>query len=366
MIRSINRVHTCVLSAVLCAVACGGQGSGSAAGPQSTTACGRYVAAMLWQGCPGLQLPPDELSRLQEKFAPTCQRALTLPGSMLTEAQLDACAAALRANSCAAVMPYSLPDACVFHGSLAGGAPCSASNQCDSGVCGSPPAGPAPSGGGCGQCIAPAAVGQPCPYGLCAQGSFCNTPGYPNPPTATCVAGDPPSPTVGLGAGCDISNGQGDIYVCAAGLYCNRSSVCAPAGAVDTGGACDQDAACKVGLHCVAGEAGQFCDGPQPAGGWCNFDHMLPFDCADGLVCTSGQCEPGAWVGDGQVCGGKNVCLRGNCGFTSTTEGVCPKVIPDGAPCTNDPTATCDTLSACIDGVCQIAGNLACQPPVQQ
>jgi hypothetical protein len=171
---------------------------------------------------------------------------------------------------------------------------------------------------------------------------------------------------VGLGATCFTAAGV--ITPCEAGLYCNSRNVCATAGLVDRNGPCDGDSACKVGLHCVDGDAGRFCDGPQPAGGWCNWDHMLPFDCEQGLVCAGSQCDPVVLVGDGQSCDNPgDVCLHGLCDAQTADGGLaCPNVIPDGQPCPHDSSTTCDTLSQCINGVCQIAGNIACQPPLPQ
>jgi hypothetical protein len=352
-----ERSGAALLLALALAVSCGGAtvSSTSSSGPSmGTTACDHYIAALTGVGCPGAQLPSSEVSRLQKKFAPVCENAIRAPGSALTESQLDACASALEANNCWALVASLNPDACSFRGSLAAGEPCSAGTQCQSGFCGFPLAADLPDGGlsdagapaaGCGRCIAPAADGQPCPYGLCGADSFC---GQSNAGSPVCIAYH----SVGPGGDCQSRP-------CQDGLACDaNTNRCVPITLVGAGAACSiPTTQCEPGFYCSG-----TCSGPFPAGHAC--DQQSDF-CGVGLACvgtpSSAMCGPYTVVGDGAPCGDiKTLCLHGFCSTANT----CQTLVADGQPCNpNDPyaTTTCDTFSQCVNGTCQIVGPLGCQ-----
>jgi hypothetical protein len=341
---------------------CGGQQS---LDPMAA-ACQRYVATLLGVGCPGAQYPADEVSRLDANFAAVCRNAFTLPGSTLTVAQLDACAASLREDNCWLLPFYYPTDACVFQGTLPAGAACSASPQCQSGFCGfSLTSGGSPGIGGassdCGRCVAPAELGQPCPYGLCVPNAYCETPSDPTSTApATCVAIN--TTVVGLGGNC----GSG---VCDDNLICSAEGVCVEA--IGQGGPCQRESSdCQLGLYC--GSQGT-CGPPGGEGSACGAISGL--DCATGLSCQgpgggpaygNGLCAPQPpWDGPGMSCEAGN-CLHGACNnfpgpSPPAPPPLCPTLLADGQPCTGDPSTTCDTLSDCVNGFCQIIGNLACQ-----
>jgi hypothetical protein len=367
-----RRAFVCLAFTVLVPRVVGCGGSTSPPSPSSelgTTACDHYVAAVFGVTCNwGASLPASEIARLQQTFAPVCQHAEHAPGSTLTDAQLDACASALEAQ-CAQLFPYPpLPDACAFRGSLAGGESCSASTQCESGFCGFPTAGAGTDGGAsdaglpagaCGVCVAPAAVGQPCPYGLCVTGASCQQ-GLTSM-QYTC-ASDVPGGAQGK---CGQATGA-----CQSNLVCEYDSgLCEPTQPVGAGAVCFDAAGnvlhpCNPGLFCSMTGT---CTAPLPAGHACTANGDT---CQSGLACLGGDCMTGTctaptWVDDGQPVTTKtSICLHGltDC----SVGGTCPALIPNGQPC--DPlsaTTTCDDLSQCVNGTCQVVGALGCQTGLQ-
>jgi hypothetical protein len=343
------------------ALACGTRTSGTSTGPRSDTACDRFVAAWFGVGCPGAQLPASEVARMQDAFAPVCANAMTAPGSTLTDAQLDACSSDLLAHSCFALMELAiLPASCHFQGMLPAGVGCQSSAQCQSGFCGfaelSDPTHPPirlPPGGlhspDCGVCVAPAAPGMYCDWGLCADGSACEG-GLSGTglPVSTCVT------TIAAGGDCSAPG----IY-CAYGLYCDPNHVCSP-GTGDVGAACDlMNPSCKPYLTCPL-EPNATCTAPAIGTQGAPCDENIQ-NCASGLGCINYHCAAIRWLDPGQPCASAieatDICLHGSCSLNGT----CPALIPDGQPCTTDGTTTCDDSSQCVQGVCFMTNPLTCR-----
>jgi hypothetical protein len=326
-----------------------------------TTSCDHYVAALIGVGCPGPQYPASEVARLQKTFVPVCENAMHAPGSTLTDAQLDACASAIEAQ-CQLTATSPAVDACTFLGSLAAGEPCSAGPQCQSGFCGFPQSAGAADGGAsdgglpagaCGECVAPAAVGQPCPYGLCVAGSSCVLPPGSAPGAPYVCEDDTPGVLNG-----PCSNATGD---CQANLTCDANGLCEPLQWVGAGMACGMAVQeCESGLYC-SGSTGLMCTAPLPAGHSCNT--AAGDFCGEGLACLgpTGTCAAPTWVDDGEpVTTSTSVCLHGL--GPPAPGGRCPMLIANGQPCdVNSATTACDDFSRCLNGTCQVVDTLTCQ-----
>jgi hypothetical protein len=341
------------------ALSCGGStATPSPSSELGTTACDHYVGALLGVTCNfGPVLPPSEVTRIQQTFAPVCQSAKQAPGSTLSDAQLDACATALEGQCAQLNVDPSLLDACAFRGSLAAGEPCSAGAQCQSGFCGEPMPGDGVDGGtidaglptgACGFCVAPAALGQPCAYGLCVAGATCPTLTNPNPVCASDVPG-------GLHAACGQATGA-----CQTGLTCDdNTNLCEPTQWVGEDMPCPMGPGqCKVGLYCSAMPQNR-CSAPLPAGHPC--DPRVDI-CGAGLLCLgdqyAGTCSTPTWVADGQACTTPtSACLHGSCANTSG----CPTLVGIGQTC-DGVTTVCDDFADCgLDFTCHPLGALGCQ-----
>jgi len=284
-----------------------------------------------------------------------------LPGSGMTPAALEACAAALEVSSCQS--PTGPPLACQFHGSLPGGAYCNEDIQCQSGSCQGtvliPPGGPVDPYT-CGTCAPVATLGEVCGSAGCESNAICLTNDTTAPsPTYTCVA-----VTEGeLGASCDRL-----AKVCKPGLYCDgNTSRCAALGNI--GAACGEGPSASWGGGCepplICAGSPLTCREPLPEGAPCSPN--APFDCAAGLFCfaTTSVCTAVTWAGPGARCSEVQWCLVGTCITTEYIAGIasgtCPALIPDGHPCdVPNPAATCDVFAECFQGTCQLPGGLAC------
>jgi hypothetical protein len=371
MFEIVKRHGRTIAAVVFLATACGGSTSPpSSASELGATACDHYVGALLGVTCNwGVSLPASEVARLQKTFAPVCQNAKQAPGSTLTDAQLDACASALEAQCAQLFVDPSVADACALRGSLAGGEPCSASTQCQSGFCGFPLLGTDADGGtgdgglpagACGVCVTPAAVGQPCPYGLCGAGASCQQ--DLTSAQNRCAADVPGGPQ----GACGQATGA-----CQGNLWCDHDGgLCEPAPpSVGAGATCGDSAGnvtspCKPGLYC--GSTGT-CTAPLPSGHECQ---ALSDTCQLGLTClgnecTVGTCSAPTWVDDGmRLTTNTSVCLHGSVSWCGGG-GTCQTLVPNGQPC--DPysaTTTCDDFSQCVNGTCQVVGALGCQNPL--
>jgi hypothetical protein len=330
-------------------------------------ACDHYFSAQYARGCGGPEVPADELARIRARFEQVCQNQYALPGSGITPAALEVCASALEKAPCrSSVGP---PVQCMFQGTLAAGAPCNESFQCQGGFCNgtvfsSPDGQLGPTT--CGTCSPGVGLGEVCQQGShfvagCPAGAECTTANMTaSVPTSTCVAetfGD-------VGAACDDG-----LSFCKAGLYCAGlpghceplATAGAPCGYPDPGGGQGSDG-CAPPLSCVGllepgtcslSEAGIFC--------------VEASDCSPGLVCKQicdsaagcrpyGTCVAVSWAKPGQSCQVSVRCLVGSCSDEESdpalspdgglVPSVCPQVIPDGQTASSQGAyATCDTFA---------------------
>jgi hypothetical protein len=311
-------------------------GCGSSGG--SGSACDAYFQALLAaDSCEGGPLPPmSEITQIEGSFDTVCKNQEALPGSGVDDAAVAACAAAIQAAGCNANL--DLISACEFTGSLAAGAACSDGVQCTSGSCSfSLTGGTVPS---CGTCDKEVAVGQKCGTSgvSCGASAACSFVGT----TPTCE-----TITLGaVGAKCDEA-----AHPCASGATCGVTGVCVAQGGM--GAACEEPTSCLSSFACILGK----CSPRSAAGGPCNGDT----DCASGLGCTAlvgGTCGTVTWQGAGATCGGLKRCLVGAC----TATAVCPKVLADGQPCSEDNlTEVCDGLASCTSGKCALPDSTVCK-----
>jgi hypothetical protein len=345
-------------------------------------ACDHYFDAQ-YSRCGGPALPTAETSRIRARFEQVCTNEVGLRGSGITAADLEACATALDVSACQ--LPWGLPVACDFHGSLAGGAPCADGAQCASGQCQGmqsfTPEGPTMPVT-CGTCLPAVAAKQVCAHDTfsagCGQGAVCIT--------ADTTAGDPTYSCVELAQG-DVDAACDDLSaMCKPGLYCStQTGRCTPL--EGAGAACGDGpgrgapGGCKAPLGC--GDPPSTCRSGS-AGADCVTDQ----ECAPGFGCVpagpcagegqaarigcsaSGQCVAITWAAAGQACSDAVRCLVGSCdfgtGFLSMNQavdgglitGTCPEVVADGDPCTVD--STCDTFAQCFRGRCTLLDGASC------
>ena len=357
---------------------------GSIASDGGTSPCDHYFAA-LYARCGGPTPPVAEIARIRARFERVCENQFALPGSGVTAASLDACAAALDASPCE--LPEGLPVACDFRGSLSAGAPCMDSIQCESGQC----AGTAsytPVGQAtpftCGTCDPLLMMGDVCVRGgFCPPGSICmTTDTTAKVPNYTCT----PISYGDVGAVCDDLAAK-----CQLGVYCDaQTGRCAKLGGA--GASCGETppppgnpGGCIAPLSCTGISGTPTCSSGGGAGALCLYDS----DCSPELGCiagpcfntvaragcaASGTCGLVSWVGPHQTCDNSSRrCLVGQCSFGNLlnapfpidgglSTGTCPTVIADGQPCTvRDQRATCDTFSECFQGTCTLLDGFDCQ-----
>ncbi|HEY3816980.1 MAG TPA: hypothetical protein VGL81_07415 [Polyangiaceae bacterium] len=313
-------------------------GKGSHATGGGSTPCGDYFAAMTLGPCPlGPTLPSDAWSRESARFQQVCQSWSTLPGSQITDAQLEACASAIQSAGC--VPPGAIEPACLFVGALAPGAACNENLQCQSGLCffsaAIGDAGPETTVTTCGQCVDLTPVGQPCSANTCVQGAACDLSASP-PACVTPTSGPVGSPCNGVTTGCDATS------------YCDAAAaMCVPT--LAQGQSCGADEQCTPPSTCRA----QTCSPPGSTGDACLLDN----DCAAGLGCSqSSTCGAVTWAASGDSCGDLVRCTVGFCPLL----GPCPAVVADGQPCDATPASTCDELSTCVSGTCALADSNVC------
>jgi hypothetical protein len=336
-------------------IACGGAVSkGETAALQEPSVCDYYYNVLYGSVCSGPAVPSVELQRVQARFDQICGNILALPGAETSAGQLNACASALAAQGCdmnAATAPT--PTECTVTGTLPSGAACESGFQCASGSC-LPAASDAGSGNStlqrCGTCAASIAVGQPCSSagGQCEPGTICDHTVH-KPVCTPVVYGD-------VGASCGSA-----ARLCKTGLYCDSLARQCTA-QQDEGAVCMQAEACKAPLVCLSngGNNRPRCQNPGRVGASC----FTNTDCATGLGCdpTLG-CVTVTWVKSGEPCNQAALCLVGSCPqVAGVPNGVCPAIVADGQACTPGDTAkTCDTLSECVNGHCQLMASSACQ-----
>ncbi len=202
---------------------------------------------------------------------------------------------------------------------------------------------------------------------LCNGHLFCDTSSLPH----LCEV-VPDSPVV-----CPAASGSNEICLVA---DCNPATGACGFAPAHEGFACDDNDACTVGDHCVAGECapglpadcgdGNGCttDGCSPGEGCTHTPAALTCDdfnlCTDGDSCLAGQCQPGGAVDcdDGNPCTIDSCAPKSGC-LHSLSNGSCD----DGDACTvNDhcqagqclpgPTLECNDFNPCTDDSCGAGG----------
>jgi hypothetical protein len=301
-----------VLLSTLAGVAC------SSSPPSATQACTDLAKAQCAQiaQCDGVTMGVEwgnDQSQCAASLSASCVATNSFFGHGATPSSVEACASAVRGQSCANY-GESLPACQTPSGTLANGAPCSIDAQCAGGACYTPnPAqqcgtctqkSPQPSGG-CsystecaageicaypGQCIKPGGVGAVCPGTPCAPGLVCE--GGDGGTSGTCA------PLPGKGQPC--VGGGFTSAGCASGLVC-ENQVCAAPTWVPLGGACPAASlpGASSGQLCAGGACiGGTCVAYATAGSPCSGFDSPP--CAAGLLCTNRVCTQ---VGTSVSCG---------------------------------------------------------------
>lgn len=301
-------------------------------GPSAEQACSDFASARCARlaACSnGRQVTVffGDLATCEGRTKLGCLASLDAPGTGRTPESTEACVAALPSESCADFFDNAPVMACQpEHGSLANGAGCGFSAQCESAFCN------VAKGAICGVCAAPPAAGAPCTQDNdCQDGQVCPKSGICTTPSA-------------LGAPC------GKDMPCAAGLSCLGASAMAAGSCVtaatSVGAACDPKKASAPGCE---RRFGLFCDPSTmacasityaPDGGACGVVAGAEVDCAGGGLCV---------IPAGEVAG------------------VCHAPAPDGAPCDADIGPPCLLPSRCVPssagstaGTCAAPTGAAC------
>jgi hypothetical protein len=243
-------------------------------------------------------------------YRQSCAYSLSVPSSNTTPTHTTGCTAAIAGWACSDIIyGENTPPACMtVAGTLANGAACAVSTQCQSAWC------QHPSGSACGTCAPPPQAGSPCVTGTqCGSGFTC------------------------FNKACEV-----------------HASLGAPCGATTP---------CDDGLTCVSGVCSA---GVATSGASCSF---LGAGCDEyaGLACNaqSGTCQTLQVVPAGEACGTVanqlQVCNAGTC-----VRGTCVGEAALGAPCALDGSLPCTAFAECIatsdggtTGTCQLPG-VAC------
>lgn len=223
--------------------------------------------------------------------------AKAAPDTGVTDAALDACAAAIQALDCAT--PANQPDACIFKGKRPLNAGCAINEQCQTGYC------LFTTQGDCGKCGTPGIVDDACDAAPCGIGLDCDQ------NTNKCA------PRAKTGASCAT------VSCASANDRCVKN-VCVAGGA--KGAACtagnqtDQDS-CGPSLECVnnvcaqiqaTALANQTCgNGVQCVNGEC-IDTKCVANLAEGAACNDEASD------DGPFCGGVLECIDLKCAYEPT------------------------------------------------
>jgi hypothetical protein len=325
--------------------------SSSSNGGSASSSCASYANAEIDQEtrC-GLATPvsADERANYISRFNVVCNDAIGAPGSGITTAYLDACAAALgKIPGCTSAVPECNDPA----GTLAVGAACGSDDQCASTHCAITSSSSADAGASttqnCGTCGATVADGAACQSGdVCVAGDSCTN--------GTCAKETTSSGGTGaIGSACQ------DDADCATPNHCNfTQGVCAAPGAA--GSSCETASDCVSGLICNAST--EQCEAPVANGGACTGG-----DCASGLGCdsTSKKCTAITFAAQGAACDNDAVlCDRGDCPIATSggATRLCPTIIADGQACDASGTTTaCDDFAECIAGTCQVPNPADCK-----
>jgi hypothetical protein len=338
------------ISLAAISVACSSSSSGGSASTSCANFAGAEIDTEIRCGA-AAPISSDERANYVSRFSIICNDELSAPGTGITTAFLDGCAAALEKNpSCTGAIPECVEPA----GSLAIGAACGADNQCASTRCELSSNGQnSPDGGAtltvitCGVCGATVADGAACQSGdVCVAGDECTN--------GTCQK----ETTSSGGTGAIGSSCQADAD-CATPNRCDiTQGICAAPGTA--GQACSVSSDCASGLICNVST--EQCEAPVASGGPCTGG-----DCASGLGCdaTTKKCTTITFAAQGAACDDDAIlCDRGTCNIGSSggaNAGVCPTILADGAPCGIAANTACDDFAECIDGTCQISNPASCK-----
>jgi hypothetical protein len=301
-------------------VACSGPAAGVGVSPAqacsdlSTSICTRLNACAPFY----VTLAYGGVSQCTTRVAIGCPDTISANGSGATASDVEACAQAYPAASCAQLEANAPPPACQIAGTLAAGAVCGTSQQCagPNGYC------KIASTAVCGACATQSAAGGPCTAnGDCQAALVCGM-------AAVATMGACVSPGA-TGATCDPA------HPCQQTLVCSKTTCSMP---VQAGGACDpiaQNCDLTQGLFCHP--MSKVCAQVQTgaAGGPCGFSASTNTY----TLCTSGATCNGA---------------------TSTKQGTCGAVAADGAACGSN-MATCMTPAVCVNNVCTLPNASSCQ-----
>lgn len=328
------------------AVAC----SSTDAGSTPEGACTTYADAYrtYTQKCAGtrggISTADARWQQLEQRMKVACTSALTLPGTAITPTGLTVCANAIKTASCNTDSD-DIPQCDFENGTLANGAACSTGNQCQSGACKKTAV--ETGSVACGVCEARIPVGGECTTenALCVTDSRCDF------ATKKCVA----IVRNGAGGSCDSAKGE----TCLTGLYCDfTTKICKTRGAVGT--ACSSTAPCETNLQCST--TSKTCVAPTIAAEGQACGGTSGVACATDLRCdfASQKCVKINWIAPGGDCSVTgSVCEHGSC---NTTTKKCPVLIADGGACLTDrSTGVCDDFASCIEGKCQLPGQVVCK-----
>ncbi|HEY8039034.1 MAG TPA: hypothetical protein VIF15_04540 [Polyangiaceae bacterium] len=278
----------------------GGPGDSSAveAGPSATQACSDFATALCGrlEACTpfAVQVAYGDATTCAQRTALACAPALAAGGTKASPDDMEACAAAINAETCDEALDNAQPSACNIPGSLAAGAPCGSNGQCSTSFC------QLAKNSACGTCASHPSAG------------------------ATCVV--------------DTD--------CQATLVCNSGTCVGPAA---SGSACSASQPCLRSLSCIGGT----CKTPVAAGGACTA--QTDCDGAHGGFCNTQtkQCAQTQVASAGQPCGivGSNLvaCSSGGaCNIMADGggQGTCHQPAGDGAPC--GPGIACMAPAVCI------------------
>jgi hypothetical protein len=254
----------------------------------------------------GVMLRYGDNATCLTRIAGNCMASLAANGTGKTPNDVAACTAAYTTATCADYSTGNINECQPKSGTLAMGAACAFSAQCQSAFCS------IPLGSNCGKCAAQAQVGDACTQNSqCGRGQTCNE------VTMKCQ-----TPGV-AGAACNQTNDCAYGFQCA-GTVNGMNGTCV-AVAESMGAACDR----KVGPVC-----------DLYAGLYCSYPPMT----------TAGTCATYQYVGGGLACGffagmgamGSTQILctgGGECVEPmGKTNGLCAVGAAEGTPCDTDPT----------------------------
>jgi len=266
-----------------------------------------------------------DVQHCEDRYGGTdCERQVTSVGSTIAPRDLESCATALSAQSCAKRL-LGRPRECLWQGSLQDNATCTYDLQCQSGWC------DLVSGTWCGSCKPKIPFGDSCP----------------NPGGAGCQEGLMCGSTI-----CSISVKDGGV--------CRGTEIVTCGNPIPAGSPCLWTFDCAWGNACIGGlcapwkELGEACEGDDYYA--CNLekDEFCPYG-------TGGtRCTAITRVGIGENCAVLGAFCTGDARCTKPDAGssyFCTPPLEDGAFC--DSTSECRFPSLCIDGKCRTAADVA-------